>query len=61
MADTITVKEAAKLWDITERRVSSLCKDGKIKGVEKHGRRRLIPANASKPSDSRIKSGAYKK
>ena len=61
MADTITVKEAAKLWDITERRVSSLCKDGKIKGAEKHGRRWLIPADASKPSDNRIKSGAYKK
>lgn len=27
----MTVKEAAKLWDITERRVSSLCKDGKSK------------------------------
>ena len=61
MADTMTVKEAAKLWDITERRVSSLCKDGKIKGAEKHGRRWLIPADASKPSDNRIKSGAYKK
>ena len=61
MADTITVKEAAKLWNITERRVSSLCKDGKIKGAEKLGRRWLIPADAAKPSDSRIKSGAYKK
>lgn len=61
MADTITVKEAAKLWNITERRVSALCKDGKIKGAAKHGRRWLIPADAAKPSDSRIKSGAYKK
>ena len=61
MADTITVKEAAKLWNITERGVSALCKDGKIKGAEKLGRRWLIPADAAKPSDSRIKSGAYKK
>ena len=35
MADTMFVKEAAKLWDISERRVSTLCKEGKIKGAKK--------------------------
>jgi hypothetical protein len=55
------VKEAAKLWDLTERRVSSLCKDGKIKGARKQGHSWLIPADAQKPVDNRIRTGAYKK
>ncbi len=61
MADTMLVKEAAKLWDITERRVSALCKDGKIEGAVKQGKTWLIPADAKKPADSRVKTGAYKK
>jgi len=61
MSDTMFVKEAAVLWDLTERRVSSLCKDGKIEGARKEGRSWLIPADAEKPADNRIKSGAYMK
>ena len=61
MADTMFVKEAAKLWDISERRVSTLCKEGKIKGARKQGKSWLIPVDAEKPADSRVKSGAYKK
>ena len=61
MADTMSVKEAAKLWNLTERRVSSLCKDGKIDGVRKQGRSWLIPMDAKRPADNRVKSGIYKK
>ena len=61
MADTMFVKEAAKLWNISERRVSALCKNGKIVGAIKHGKSWLIPTNAEKPVDNRVKSGAYKK
>lgn len=61
MADTMLVKEAAKLWNLTERRVSSLCKEGKIKGVKKQGRSWLIPIDAKKPADNRIKTGVYMK
>ncbi len=59
MADTMRVKEAARLWDISERRVSVLCKEGKIKGAKKQGRSWVIPIDAEKPADGRIKSGAY--
>lgn len=61
MADTMQVKDAAKLWNLTERRVSFLCKEGKIKGARKQGRSWLIPIDAEKPADNRIKSGAYVK
>ncbi|MBQ2876502.1 MAG: AAA family ATPase [Clostridia bacterium] len=55
MNNTMTVKEAAKLWDISERRVMILCKEGKIDGATKKGRSWVIPANAQKPADARYK------
>ena len=61
MAEMISVKEAAARWHVTERRVSSLCKDGKITGAKKQGNRWMIPANTQKPADQRIKSGVYRK
>lgn len=61
MTNTMTVKEASVLWDLTERRVASLCKEGKIKGAVKKGRSWIIPKNAEKPIDNRVKSGMYKK
>lgn len=61
MSDTMTVKEAARLWNLTERRVVGLCREGKITGAKKQGRSWQIPATAKKPLDQRIKSGAYKK
>ncbi len=61
MLKTMSVKDAAKLWNISERRVSTLCNSGKIKGAKKQGRSWCIPIDSEKPADSRIKSGAYKK
>lgn len=61
MTDTMSVKDAARFWNISERRVSALCKNGQIKGAVKQGRYWLIPADAKKPTDGRIKSGAYLK
>lgn len=61
MADTISVKEAALRWGLTDRRVAGLCKSGKIKGVFKQGGNWLIPADAERPADGRVKSGAFKK
>ena len=61
MADTMLVKDVARLWNISERRVSALCKEGKIQGAVKYGKSWLIPVDAEKPEDSRVKSGDYKK
>jgi len=60
MSDMMRVKEAAKLWSISERRVSALCKDGEISGAKKEGKSWLIPKDAKKPVDRRVKSGEYK-
>ena len=59
MSETMMVKEAAMRWNVSERRVSTLCKEGKIEGAVKKGKQWSIPTDAEKPADSRVKSGAY--
>lgn len=54
----ITVKEAAQLWGISDRRVRTLCSSGKIAGAVKDGKSYKIPADAEKPADARYRSGA---
>lgn len=49
----MTVKDAASLWGISERRVNELCRSGRIMGAEQDGRKWLIPDDAQKPADMR--------
>ena len=46
----ITVKQATVKWEISERRVRTLCAEGKIPGAFHEGRSWRIPADAQKPS-----------
>ena len=55
----IGAKQAGLNWGISGRRVALLCEQGRIDGVVKMGRIWLIPVNAPKPADARIKSGKY--
>lgn len=55
MAKFMTTKEASERWNITERRINVLCKEGRISGAYKEKKRWLIPAEASKPADKRLK------
>ncbi len=51
-----TVREVAEDWGISERRVRTLCDQGKIQGAVKEGRSWKIPEDAKKPADGRFKS-----
>ena len=51
--------EAAEKWGISHRRVSILCNQDCIPGAQRAGSRWIIPEDAEKPSDARIKSGKY--
>ena len=57
--DYMTVREAAKKWSLSERRLQTMCSEGMIEGVVKFGHSWAVPANAEKPADKRIKSGKY--
>ena len=51
----IGVREAAAKWEMTERRITMLCRDGKIKDAKKEGKLWLIPDGADKPFDGRTR------
>lgn len=51
----LTTSEAAKNWNISRRRVSLLCAEGRIAGAIHKGNLWLVPGDARKPKDSRKK------
>ena len=55
MQRMMSTKEAASLWNISDRQVSKLCGEGKIKGAVKKGRTWAIPFGTEKPTDGRVK------
>lgn len=55
----MTTVEMSEKWNITSRRIGVLCSEGRIEGVIKKGKTWLIPADAIKPVDQRIKSRKY--
>ena len=59
MNQYISTSEAAKKWGLVRRRVSTLCEEGRIPGAQLVGNRWMIPGDAQKPPDARIKSGKY--
>lgn len=59
MENYITLSEASEKWGISERRIRTLCAEGRIEGVTRFGRLWAIPENTEKPSDNRIRSGKY--
>lgn len=55
----MTIKQTAEKWGICVRRIQTLCTEGRIEGAERLGYQWVIPVNAEKPKDARIKSGKY--
>ncbi len=52
----ITVQQAAEKWNISVRRVQDYCRQGKIPGAERLGTNWLIPPDATRPADGRLKA-----
>ncbi len=53
MLSFISAKEAAKKWNISQRRVSVLCSEHRIDGAMMVGNMWIIPSTAEKPVDKR--------
>ena len=61
MPELLTVKKISELWNMEERKITALCREGRITGAIKQGKSWMIPAKTKKPEDKRVKSGRYKK
>ncbi|MDR2647723.1 MAG: helix-turn-helix domain-containing protein [Oscillospiraceae bacterium] len=53
MTEYMSVREAAEKWKLSERRVHTLCRDGRIPGLIRFGRSWGIPIVTEKPDDAR--------
>lgn len=51
--ELLTTSEMAEKWNISRRRVTTLCVQGRIEGAILKGNTWLIPENAEKPDDPR--------
>lgn len=60
MKGYMTLIEAGEKWNITPRMLNTYCLNGRIEGAERVGRTWVIPEEAKKPTDLRVKNGYYK-
>lgn len=55
------MKSTAERWNVTERRVTALCRNGRIIGAKKEGKNWFIPEDVELPPDGRSKEAIEKK
>lgn len=53
------ISEVSKERWISERRINTLCLEGRIEVAKKFGNVWAIPEDAERPKDERVKSGRY--
>ena len=53
MVGYITASEAAQKWNISHRRVITLCRENRIANADMLGKMWIIPSDAEKPEDAR--------
>jgi len=55
--DYMKIEELAKKWNVSPRRIQTMCAQGKIDGAVRFGRDWLIPKDVKRPVDGRTKAG----
>lgn len=55
----LSIRQTSEKWGISIRRIQVLCSEKRIPGAAKIGSYWIIPVDAEKPNDERIKSGKY--
>lgn len=59
--DYLTVAQAAKKWNMTQKRIKELCREGHIEGARRDGKEWSIPETAEKPADTAKKAAEKNK
>ncbi len=49
----ISTSEIAKIWNVSRRRVTTLCREGRVEGAVFATNTWLVPKDAKKPEDPR--------
>ena len=53
--ESLDVRQAAQLWKVSERKVTALCREGRIPGAYKNGKNWVLPGESTLPPDGRTK------
>lgn len=56
----LPIQELSGKWNISKRRIQVLCKEGRIFGAKMIGNMWVVPENAKRPNDARVKSPIVK-
>jgi len=59
MVEYMSAAQAAVKWGLSRRRTCMLLSKGRVPGAIIVGSTWIVPADAEKPADARIKSGKY--
>lgn len=59
MMNYLSITQVADKWGISNRRIQTLCSEGRINGATKIGSYWAIPDDAPKPVDLRKNNGKY--
>ena len=51
--EDVSTSEIAKIWNISRRRVTMLCSEGRVEGAVFAANTWLVPKDAKKPEDPR--------
>ena len=51
--ELLSTSEIAEKWNVSRRRVTTLCIEGRIEGAVHKGKMWLVPEDAKKPTDPR--------
>ena len=57
----LSIRETSEKWGLSVRRIQTLCTTDRIEGATRIGYMWVIPDDAVKPKDARVKSGKYVK
>lgn len=55
----LSIRQISEKWGISKRRIQVLCSEGRIPGAMRIDSSWVIPSDAEKPKDARIKNGKY--
>lgn len=56
--DYLPIQDFSEKWNISKRRIQILCREGRIEGAKMLGNMWVIPKEAERPADARVKSPA---
>ena len=56
----ISLKELAEKWDISIKYLQTLARTGMLEGAIKQDHKWMVPEDIKRPTDHRVRTGAYK-